>query len=416
MNVLMVCHSSPFPPESGATKRMYHLLQEASRRHTVSLIAIGTRGQSEEFIARAGVRCADVRFVEIARSKAERLWRLASGAAVGRSSAWSMHDPSVQQTIDALVARERFDLIHCTAGILGFYRFPPGTPSVADSQNVEHEVLLGNFRAAPLGPRKLFYAIDWRLFKRDELGGHARFDAVLTPSESDRRTFRSLLPELPAHVVPNGVDVDTFRPPPGGAEPFTMVFTGILNYFPNDHGLQFFLGKVFPEIRRREPRARIVIVGANASRRVRALAGPGVELTGRVDDVRPWMTRASVFVIPLLLGGGTRLKALEAMAMRIPIVSTTLGCQGIEFVNPDSVLIGDTPGAFAEQVVRLFRDPTLGRTLADRAHPTAAGPYAWSTVGDRLHAAYEAVIRGRHRASDRVTPPTPPPPFGGPRQ
>jgi glycosyltransferase involved in cell wall biosynthesis len=173
-----------------------------------------------------------------------------------------------------------------------------------------------------------------------------------------------------------------------------MVFTGLMNYYPNSHGITFFLDRIFPLILESVPDARVYIVGANPSRRLRALASVNVAVVGHVKDVRPYIARGEISIIPLLIGGGTRLKVLEAMAMRKPIVSTTLGCEGLDIVDGQSAVFADTPQEFAAAVVRLFSDRGLRERLAAKAYEKASD-YRWESIGTALEGVYQSLLSAR---------------------
>jgi glycosyltransferase involved in cell wall biosynthesis len=390
MKILMICHASPYPTESGATKRIFHLLQQTASRHEVSLIAIGTPEQESRFREHAGVPCRRTRFVSVKRSRARLGWRLVWNLVRGRSTAWLLHSAEVQRTIDAFASEERFDLVHCSLALLGLYRLPAGTPLVADTQNVEYDAMRRSYEETRPGIRKLFFYLNYRFMKREEIAFASRFHALFATSERDGAIFRQDMPDLPVTVVPNGVDLRFFRPMKGERDRGMLIFTGIMNYYPNEHGILYFLDHVLPLILRRAPHTVVQIVGAHPSKELQKRAGRNVIVTGRVEDVRPYIARSEVFIIPLLIGGGTRLKALEAMAMKVPIVSTTLGCEGIEFAEPDSVVFGDSPVEFSEAVLRLLSDPDRRNQLAERSSRTAER-YSWESIGMTLDSAHRAI-------------------------
>ena len=172
-----------------------------------------------------------------------------------------------------------------------------------------------------------------------------------------------------------------------------MVFTGIMNYMPNNQGVLHFLDNILPLIQQKVPDAKIYIVGDKPSGAVLERASENIIITGWVDDVRSYITQAQVYVIPLLNGGGTRLKALEAAAMKKPIVSTTIGCEGISLENKKSVLFADTPEEFAGAVIKLFNDPLYRDQLAENANKVISEFYGWSSIGKELNDLFESVLQ-----------------------
>jgi glycosyltransferase involved in cell wall biosynthesis len=180
-----------------------------------------------------------------------------------------------------------------------------------------------------------------------------------------------------------------------------MLFTGLMSYYPNQHGVLRFVECVLPRIVARVPHARLQIVGANPPASVRALTSPHVEVTGRVADVRPYYARAEAVVVPLWIGGGTRVKALEAMAMGVPIVSTPLGCEGLEVRDGRSVMIGDSDDALADRAVAVLTQPALRSALVAEAFPVAE-EYDWRRVGLALEAVFRRAVRPGRGAHPRA--------------
>jgi glycosyltransferase involved in cell wall biosynthesis len=230
------------------------------------------------------------------------------------------------------------------------------------------------------------------LARRDEIKLCQRFEAVISTTERDYEVFRKNLDEHKLFVISNGVHTSFLEPSKVKTEPKTMVFTGLMSYYPNNHGILYFLKNIFPLILNQVPEAKILIVGKNPSKELLRYASERVVITGYVEDVRPYMARAEVFIIPLLIGGGIRGKALEAMAMKIPIVTTSIGCESIHLKHEDSALFADQPAEFADAVLRLFKDESLGKKLTKRAYQTVLEQYNWTEKGNDLHRVYEFAL------------------------
>jgi glycosyltransferase involved in cell wall biosynthesis len=213
---------------------------------------------------------------------------------------------------------------------------------------------------------------------------------------------RRLLEEVPGArtlVIPNAADVEYYQPRAMDPLPDvrTVVFFGLLSYFPNVDGVTHFVQEIWPRIAEANPKARLKIIGGQAPRSLLALARPGVELTGFVSDLRPHLAEAAAVVVPLRLGGGTRLKIVEAMAMGKAIVSTTLGAEGIEAVQGCDLLIEDQPAAFADAVNRLLAEPGLAARIGQSARRLAVQQYAWSGAARALESFYREILEGSSR-------------------
>jgi glycosyltransferase involved in cell wall biosynthesis len=233
--------------------------------------------------------------------------------------------------------------------------------------------------------------------RRAEAALVGRADVTLAVSPGDADQLRAMAPGRRVEVIPNGVDLEYFHPAPPETKPVAgrLVFTGSMNWLPNQDGALFFCREVLPELRRRAPGVEwsVDIVGHAPPPPVRALAGNGVRVTGSVPDTRPFAHEAQIFIVPLRIGGGSRLKILEAFAMGCPVVSTTLGCEGLGIVDGDQLAIGDDPAAFADAVIRLHGDPGLRRALAERARADVIARFSWESIGARLNAVYREMNR-----------------------
>jgi glycosyltransferase involved in cell wall biosynthesis len=251
--------------------------------------------------------------------------------------------------------------------------------------------------------RRLLEVQPWgirRLLWRPLLGFGERFERrlaraiprIVAVSEVDAEAFRRLSPGVEVTVVPNGVDVTQFQPPAAEAdEPPTLLFTGSMGYFPNRDAVGFFCADIWPLIRARRPHVRFRVVGTDADQQLAHLAStPGIEILGTVEDMRPVLAGGTVVVVPLRAGSGTRLKILEAMAMGRAIVSTSVGCEGIEVQSGEHLLVADAPKAFAEAVLNLLENPTQRQALGRSARKLVEARYGW----DRCVAALEALLNG----------------------
>ena len=245
----------------------------------------------------------------------------------------------------------------------------------------------------------------WNRMLRFEQRALARFDLVLAVSEADGKTFARLYPDslrAPVHVVQTGVETDYFTPASAPPERAHMVFTGSMDWLPNEDGMMYFCREVFPRIRQAEPDATLSIIGRAPTPAVRKLAEiPGVEVTGRVDDVRPHIARGSVYVVPLRIGGGTRLKIFEAMSMGKAVVSTTIGAEGLPVTTGRNVEMADEPDVFAQSVVRLIRDTAARRSIESAARQLVVEKYDWSAVSEDFEAALRRVANGS-RVAERA--------------
>ncbi len=315
--------------------------------------------------------------------------------------------PAMQEALDELCARERFDLALFESVLSAGYRLPPGTRVLIDQHNIEYELLRRTAAQAPLGSRKVYNWLESRRLEPIELARCAAADAVTVTSQRERVALMRRLPRSRIEVVPNGVDLAYFSRDAVSPQISTLagdgpriVFTGAMNYFPNVDAAIMFAQSCWPRIQEQIPNATWYIVGNNPPPVVRRLAElPGVTVTGFVPDVRPYLAGASVAIAPLLVGGGTRLKILEAFAMRLPVVSTSLGCEGLSVVSGEHLLVADTPADLIAATVRCLRDASLRASLAEAGHALAHAEYGWDQIGERLRWVVRTLGAGAKRTA-----------------
>jgi glycosyltransferase involved in cell wall biosynthesis len=350
----------------------------------------------EEAMFRASVqdRCKHIVFVDRRRPRIangiQRFWLLATG----RSHFRQIFRKEMQQALDDLLRREQFDVIHCVTQFFGYFRFPTDIPVVSDSHEVTYDLLYRSFKQTRGLVRKLITYLEYRLGKPEEIRVCKRFDALIATTERDRHVFKEVLPDQRLFAIGNGVDPSFLEPQSIRPEPRSMVFTGKMDFFPNKHGIGFFLDEIFPLILQQAPNARIYVVGAYPQKELLRRASENVIVTGFVDDVRPYMAKGQVYIIPLWIGGGIRGKALEAMAMKKPIVTTTIGCESIQLKHEESALFADNAEDFANAVLRVFKDENLQRNLGEHAHANVLEYYNWQAQGRTLDRVFEEFVPG----------------------
>jgi glycosyltransferase involved in cell wall biosynthesis len=275
------------------------------------------------------------------------------------------------------------------------FDFPSGIPLVIDEHNVEFDLLRRMAKQDKFSFRKVFNLLEAAKFKREELECLGRADLVMVTSERDESLLKSLVPGLHTTVVTNGVDTDYFRRPHNHRQPNTAVFVGATHYFPNEEGVLFFVEKILPQIRQRIPDFRFTVVGGNPPPPILAHRSDSIIVTGFVDDVRPYMWESSVFVVPLRMGGGTRFKIVEALAAGIPVVSTTLGAEGIPAIHGREVLLADSPEDFAEAVIKVLTEPSKTHEMTDAGISFVLERFDWKVVGRTMQRALTTLLQGK---------------------
>lgn len=297
----------------------------------------------------------------------------------------------MQEAIDDMCSTERFDVIQLESSFLCTFRFPRNTQLVLDEHNIEYELFQRMCDGERSLPRRAFNRLEYMRFRRFEEACWGRVDACVVTSEREVEAVRSCAPDTPLAVVPNAVDIDYFAPSDTPAEPHTVVFNGTLGYRPNLDGAHYLIDDIWPLVRDRYPDARLRLTGRTHGVDTRSLMRPGVELLGEVPDIRPYVSVAAVVAVPIRIGGGTRLKVVEGLAMGKAMVSTAVGCEGVAVRDGEHLLLADDAPAFASRISDLFENPVLGNELGRAGRRLIETRYSWDLASARLEALYQQI-------------------------
>ena len=395
MRILVVYPYIPFPVDRGTYQRTFHLLRALARDHEVDLLALSENGermdQKEVF---AGF-CRRVEFVPFAHPPWPRLFpdRLLNPLPTTVRH-WRV--AGIGEAIRAFAAGQRYSLAHVCDIVMAQYFLDDtgGLPLAVDRSRVDLQVQLAQREAMSRGVRQA--VLDWenlvklRRFER-RVARRAALEVVCGPDDESFIRER-ISRDVAVEVVTNGVDLDYFAPgsapEPRAAAP-TVLFCGAMDYTPNVDALRWFFGGIHEPLRQLVPDLRVLIVGKSPVAEVQACAQrPGVTVTGSVPDVRPYYRSAWMQIVPLRIGGGTRLKIPESMAMGTAVVSTTIGAQGLGLRHGEDVLLADTPGDFARETARALQDPALRSRLEQEGMRTVHARLSWPGLGRKLSDCY----------------------------
>lgn len=393
MHILWLKADLLLPLDKGGKLRTWHLMRHLKTRHEITYVSFADPGGRQELAAGMGEVADHV--VTIPRSDPPK-----GSARFYADAAWHLADPlpyavgkyrsrAYRRRAAALLETTAFDLIVCDFLPPAVnLRWPLPCPAVLFTHNVEAEIWRRHADTTTNPIARFLYRAQHRRMLRFEALALRRFDGVLAVSRADRDTLTRLYREAARHqirVVPTGVDTGFFSPAPSQAGSRHLVFTGSMDWLPNEDAMTFFCHDVLPLIRAEEPGVTLSIVGRAPTPTVLRLAQEHhIQVTGRVDDVRPHMREAAVYIVPLRIGGGTRLKIFEAMAMEKAVVSTTVGAEGLEISNGEHVILADEPRHFAQEVVCLLRDRDRRRRLERAARALVVERYDWSAVAGEL--------------------------------
>ncbi len=417
MRILILTPQLPYPPRQGTTIRNFNLIAQLAARHEVHLLTFVEREAQLAQAEPLRQHCATIRAVAPPqRSLKARLRDVL--LTPHPDMALRLRSPAFQCALGELVARHAFDVIQVEGIELAQYALwlrgerPPGLPPlpsplppdrspllVFDDHNAEYVLQQRAFETDLRQPGRWIAAaysfVQWRRLRRYEARTCRAAGRVLAVSGADRDALRALVPGLDAAIVPNGVDVahyTGYRPDPATLPDLgenALVFVGKMDFRPNVDAMLWFADAIWPRIRREVPQARLYIVGMKPHPRLRRLAGQaGIVVTGSVPDPRAYLAPAAVVAVPLRMGGGTRLKVLEAMAMSKAIVSTAVGAEGLGATPGQELLVADAPADFARATVELLRHPARRVALGQTARGFVAARFDWATIVPRVEAAY----------------------------
>ena len=399
------------PVDRGGRIRTYQMLRQLRRTHHVTYVALDDGTSTPEAVEQASEYCQElVRIphrVPVRGSAAFNIGALANLASSLPYTVTRFRSPEMTRRIRELTRGGQFDVVVCD------FLFPSinvprdiDCPLVLFQHNVEEQIWRRHAEAASNPLTRMYFRTQWRRVRAFEQAECARYDHIVAVSEADRDLMRAQYGIEAVSAIPTGVDVQYFqRDGARSREPANLVFTGAMDWMPNEDAMVRFVTDILPRIRADRSDVTLTIVGRNPSARLRAMAEatPGVTVTGGVPDVRPYLERASVFVVPIRIGGGTRLKIFEAMAMEMPVVSTTIGAEGLPVRHGVDALLADDPKSFATAVLDLLNDPARATRMGKAAAQRVRAEFGWDKVAEQFSDICARAARAR-RFSNEMEP------------
>ena len=402
MRVLFLSQIVPYPPHGGVLQRGFNLVRELGRHAEVHLLAfvhpdvLPTEKHLADSRKALSEFCATVEYFSLWPKQSKLHTLAAAGLSTVSSDPFSViahRSAGFRRSVEEHLARLAFDVLHVdTIALCQFIPDGCKVPTVVTHHNIE-SMLMARRAAVERRPlHKRFLARESAKLEHYERVNSPRVDGNVMMSVPDAAALERLAPGVRMAIVPNGVDTAYFTP--GEGETPALIYTGGMNMFANNDAVMHFLREIWPAIRAAHPEVVFYAVGQDPPAELGAIAeqDPRVIVTGYVDDVRPYVRKAAVYVVPLRVGGGTRLKVLDAMAMGKAMVSTSIGCEGINVADGTHLVIADAPDDFARSVVALLNDPGRRRELSRAARARVEELYAWPVVGRQLLDAYRAAI------------------------
>lgn len=392
MRVLLLTQVLPYPPDSGPKVKTYYVLKYLAQQHDVTLVSFVRDTDKPEYIQHLETLCEKVITVPITRSPVRDLAFL--GKSVISGEPWMMlrdQRPDMQAALQAL-SGIHFDVVHADQLNMGQYALPfTKSRKVLDLHNALW-VLYKRLSETlpPTKPMKYILMRDWRLLKRYEGNLCRTFDAVTAVSHEDEKSLLEAGARDDMTVIPIAIDTDEqafIQRKPSGPH---IVHIGTMYWPPNIDAINWFLDEIYPLVKQKVPNVRCTLIGARPPESItdRAKTDPSLTVTGYVPDPLPYLEDSSMMVVPVRAGGGMRVKILNALSQGIPMVSTTVGCEGIAVTNKNDILIADEPQAFADATVRLLTDAALNQQITLNGRRTAEQKYDYRQACKPLDAIY----------------------------
>jgi glycosyltransferase involved in cell wall biosynthesis len=398
--ILVLDEEIPWPANTGKRLRTLNLLSELAHQFRVDLL-VHRNNACPAAIAELQQRGIEVHLSPSrVPSKAGPLFpfRVAGSLAARLPySVYSHYQPAFRAKLEELIRTRDYRLIHCEWTPYALYARGLNLPVCIAAHNVEWIIWDRMASADTRGHLRAFYRAQARLMRRFERTVFQQFRHVTAVSVQDAEELRALgSPDVV--VVPNGVDTNCYAPAHGATvEPHTLVFTGSMDWRPNQDAIRWFIRQVHPLLKQRTD-YRMFVVGRNPPSWMsdKRLIPPELTITGSVDDTRPWIGRGAVYVVPLRVGGGSRLKILEALAMARPVVSTTIGMEGLDLEAGAHLLVADGAETFVDAICTLFANPRHGQQLGNAGRARVEAVYRWTQIAPTQAALWRRAMAHRH--------------------
>lgn len=411
LKVLWLSHLVPYPPKSGVLMRSYHLLRELARYHEIDLFAFNQSRQLRSHFGtqHEGLSVARAHFGEFVRrfhvepipSESGRWGQqwLALSSLV-RTDPYTINwlkSRTARHSLAAWLSDTSYDLVHFdTISLAPYFSSLIRCPTALDHHNIESHMMLRRASLEKSRLKRIYFQQEGIRLLRYERRHLKRFSGHIVCSEDDRLRLLEVDPNIDVKVVPNGVVMPSDPPQRRPAmQPPRLLFIGGLDWYPNADAVHFLLDSIWPLIKARIPDVQIDIIGKNPSARMREHASldPSVRVHGFVDDISKYYAEATVYVCPIRDGGGTKLKVIDALAHRVPLVAWPAACEGLSLRDDADALIADTAEAFAQSTVRIVQSPQLGERLGNAGYESVRNRFDFSRIGQTLAHYYADVTK-----------------------
>jgi sugar transferase (PEP-CTERM/EpsH1 system associated) len=393
MKVLYITHSCPYPPNKGERIRCFNVLKYLTQKHEVKLLYPSFTGQNEELKEHLRKYCTTIETVRMnpLLSKVHCGLGLLTRTPLTVSYFYS-------KRLKRLIANQTFDIALADCSSMAQYIMGIDCPKIVDLVDIDSDKWR-LYAQKHSGLKSALYALECRRLREYESVISEKFNYCLVVSEKEKTLLSK---QANAVVIPNGVDFQFFRPE-NQPDTHTLIFVGAMNYFPNIDGVMYFHREIFPLIQARLPSVKFVIAGMHPSPAIKRLADEHTTVTGYMPDIRSSVAQASVAVVPLRIAKGIQNKILEAMAMEVPVVATSVANSGINAGDREEILLADNPADFAQATIALLTDTALRTRIVTQAKQMLWRNFDWERNLQKLDAVLSLAASGE-RVQTRLLP------------
>jgi glycosyltransferase involved in cell wall biosynthesis len=403
MKILFLSQIIPYPPHGGVLQRGYNIIREIGKENDVYLLAfhhpdtIDNKELLEESKSELSKICAEVNYFSLwpKQSKLHKLLAFMIGFFYPLPFSVLAHkNRSFRKKIVQIIEQNNIDIVHVdTVGLSEYKKIIKNVPCIITHHNIESSLMARRSKVESNWFARYYVAKQSERLRRYEAEESAKYPINVMMSKTDADELKEMSPGVETVIVPNGVDINYFQNIQEQQEQ-AIIYTGGMNMFANKDAVMYLLSDIWPSLKSRIPEIKFYIIGQDPPKELVSLANEdsGINVLGYVDDIRPYVAKSAIYVVPLRVGGGTRLKVLDALAQGKAIVSTSIGSEGIEVTDRKNIYLEDTAKGFADSIVELINDKDKREVLGDQARKLAVEKYAWPSIAVKLINAYKRVI------------------------
>jgi sugar transferase (PEP-CTERM/EpsH1 system associated) len=403
MRLLWISHLLPYPPKGGVTQRSHNLIKEASKQADIYLFSLNqrawlpTKSEINEAITELRKFCMEVKVFSLLSDKSKLDWYRLLTSSFFSFTPYSVNwvqATEMKKSINAFLNTYEIDVIHCdTIGLDEYVTAFEDIPKVLNHHNIESHMMIRRSTKEKNLLKRLYFYLEGKKLRNYEKRICPFFNANLVVSELDRKRLEVISPDLNIYVVPNGVDISYFKSQNSIVKRHSLIFTGSMDWYPNIDATEYFIRDIWPLLRKEVPDVIFTIAGRSPTNRIKKIASgdSSINVTGYVEDIRPYIDESDIYICPIRDGGGTKLKILDAMSMKKAIVATSVAVEGLDVIHGRHILIADDPKTFVSEILHLLNNSDLKEKLGQNARQFVEKKYSWEIIGREMIDVYRSL-------------------------